>query len=319
MSETVPSGTTETVPSGTTKKTRGVLTVEGTLVVEGRVQVVETVTATATDADRGSSTATRERVLTTRRSLTVASGETQTIPSGETLEKDDVQVSGRLVVEGDLIVTDGLQDADNASSPLTRERALQSESADADSSTALAREVRTITATAVDTDGATIPLQRLRKLLTTATDSDTASVTARRIRDLVGTSTDVDTARAVLLPRSRFTDPRAAGIDLLEQTYNWPAAKPDIKRGESVPWKSRENATGPRIYVTKPTGDELDRFSADGESLTEDETVRFDIWILDGEHPDELARQYRNQIINRLYKYSNDNYSNTEFQEVSRD
>jgi hypothetical protein len=102
----------------------------------------------------------------------------------------------------------------------------------------------------------------------------------------------------------------------LEQTYNWPAAKPDVKRGESVPWKSRENTVEPRIYVAKPTSDELDGFSADGVALTEDETIRFDIWILEGKNPDELARQYRNQVINRLYQYSNDNYSNTEFQEV---
>jgi hypothetical protein len=331
-------GPNEAVTIGPTETTtfqglavQGELTVEGRLVVEP-AQVTATATdtdagtstttrnrrlaSTSADTDAGTSTATRERVLTTRRSLTVASGETQTITSGTVVEKDDVEVSGRLVVEGDLIVTDGLQDADSAVSPLTRERPLQSESADTDSSTALAREVRTITATAVDTDSATISLQRLRKLLTAATDSDSAQVTTKRVRDLLGSGTDADTTLAVLLPRSQFTDPRAAGIDILEQTYNWPAAKPDVKRGEAVPWKSRENTTQPRVYVTKPTSDELDRFSADGRDLTEDETVRFDIWILDGEHPDELARQYRNQIINRLYKYSNDNYSNTEFQEV---
>jgi len=336
MSDTVPSGTTETVPSGTTKKTRGVLTVEGNLVVEGRVQVVETVTATAADADSSTSTTTRvrdlasasldadsstslttrTRTLTTKRSLNVKSGETETIASGTTAEKDDVQVAGRLVVEGNLIVTDGLQDADTSINALTRRRLLDSESDDADSSQALAREVRTITAQADDAGSAIISLQRLRKLLTNASDADSASVTTRRVRDLVGDGTDVDASVAVLLPRSRFTDPREAGVDLLEQTYNWPDAKPEVKRAESVPWKSRENTIKPRIYVQKPTSDELDRFSADGSDLTEDETVRFDIWIVDGDNPAELARQYRNQVVNRLYKYSNDNYSNTEFQYI---
>ena len=298
MSETVPSGTTETVPSGTTKKTGGVLTVEGNLVVEGRVQVVDTLTATASDSDSSTTSATRKRDL---------------LGSGVDADTSQAIRTRLRTIQGQA------SDADTATARTTRVRALLTQATDADTSQAISTRLRTIQGQASDADTATARTTRVRALLTQATDVDATQAVLTRGRKLVGEATDADTAVLFVAPKTAATDPRTAIIEILDGSGLWPGDVPVIKPIEETTPKQRQNTTTPAIYAHKPVADTIERFSADGLDLTEDETVELYIYILEPEDntpPGTVAREYRNRVVNILAEYMNDNYSRTEFHSV---
>jgi len=330
-------GPTETVTIGPTETERfRNVTVEGTLTVEGELSVIPELTATATDVDTSTTTTTRERDLATEsvdvdsgtslatrtRDLTtilrfvVESGTTETIEADETKTTNEVTVEGDLTVEGTLNVDRATYDSDAVQSDLLRERKLVFDATDTDTSSATAELVRELIAQATDTDASSQELTRLRNLLADPVDADSASATTTRVRALVASASDTDASLAVLIPRSRETDPRALAIDIMEQTYNWPNDKPDVFRSEEIPQKAKQNNSDPAIYVHKPSSGEIERFSADGIDMTEDESVELHVWILDTTNPERSAREYRNEIVNTFAEYTNDNYGNTEFHRI---
>ena len=316
MAKTVEAGETFTVDED--KRLGTPVTVEGDLVVEQTLTVDPVIDsqAQAVDTDSGTSLTTRTRDLTTVLRFVVESGTTETIEADETKTTNEVTVEGDLTVEGTLNVDRATYDSDAVQSDLLRERKLVFDAADTDTSGATAELVRELIAQATDTDTSSQELTRLRNLLAGPVDADSASATTTRVRALVASANDTDASLAVLIPRSRETDPRALAIDIMEQTYNWPNDKPDVFRSEEIPQKAKQNNSDPAIYVHKPSSGEIERFSADGIDMTEDESVELHVWILDTTNPERSAREYRNEIVNTFAEYTNDNYGNTEFHRI---
>ena len=276
-------------------------------------------------------------------SLTIGDTESLTIGDAETKTvQRRLQVSGELQVSGNLTVNNvreldaTAEDVDSSQTPLTRIRELQGTSADVDSSAATATRDREMIATAADVDvalanatrereiaaqasdidSAVTPLTRIRELQATASDLDVAAATTERIRILVANAEDEDSATTVFLPITEATDSRRVIIDILSNIGRWPGQKPIVKPIEDTTPKTRQNTTQPAIYVHKPVGDELTKFSAESLALEEDETVELYIYILQTEDetpPERAAREYRNRVINALSAYMNDNYARTEF------
>ncbi len=118
---------------------------------------------------------------------------------------------------------------------------------------------------------------------------------------------------------STSTDPRAAIYDILTDIDGWDGPTPSVDLYEDVSQKSKRNESDPALYLFKPGTDAIDRFSADGDTLTEDETVEIQIWILEDTRDyaaKQLARQYRDTIIQELTQYLTDNYETTEFHRI---
>ena len=274
--------------------------------------------------------------------------DSQTIGDAESLTVGPVlQVSGELQVSGDLTVNNVREaeatavDVDSATAVTTRIRELAAATTDADSSTAVTERGRELLTTATDTDVGQSDAERIRNLVagrigetflirdgTTETISDpTTASNVQASGRLVLTSDltvngrtraaqDSDSGTTVYLSSTDATDPRAAIIELLERFEPWPDTDPLIKRIEDTTPKTRQNTTQPAIYVHKPVGDELTRFSAESLALEEDETVELYIYILQTEDqtpPERAAREYRNRVINALSGYMDDNYARTEF------
>jgi hypothetical protein len=298
------------------------LTVSGELTVQGNITVnnVRELLATAADSDASQFSLTRVRSLQTSAvdvdSSTIVStrireltaGRTLTVPSGQTLTVDTERTEHSATVAGELTVT----------GELTLNGVLNP-AADADGATTALSQSRTLTATATDSDALNTALSRIRELITTASDIDIAQAVASRERTLIASASDPDSGITVFTPTSFATDSRTAIIELLDGFGNWPGETPLIKRVEETPPKQRENTLTPAIYVHKPTGDDINRFSAEGLAYTENETVELYIYILesDDETPaHRAAREYRNRVINGLSTYLNDNYTRTAFHSI---
>lgn len=319
MSLTIDSGETKTLGSGETLTVNRTLQVSGLLQNSGLVTVdnVRELNATATDADTATATTERVRDLsaqpidsdtataTTNRirelsagsRLIVGDGETETISTATT--EASTQVSGRLVVTDNLTLNGRAKPAQDA------ERAL-----------ATTNRVRDLSATATDTDKITVSISRIRGLSATATDADSSTATATRVRELSASAADEDTATVVFFPLSEETDPRAMVVDILNTISIWPCAKPNVEVAEDVTRKAKENRIEPSLYVYKDGSDDIERFSADGLELSENESVRVDIWILSSCNESPVAtisREYRNRVVNIMSAYMNDNYTRTEF------
>ena len=121
------------------------------------------------------------------------------------------------------------------------------------------------------------------------------------------------------LTMSTSTDPRTAIMEILADIDAWDGPAPEINYHEDVSQKAKRNQSDPALYLLKSGTDDIDRFSADDDTLTEDETVEIQIWVLEDSPkypPKVLARRYRDTIIDAVSDYLNDNYANTEFHSI---
>jgi hypothetical protein len=100
----------------------------------------------------------------------------------------------------------------------------------------------------------------------------------------------------------------------------WDHGQPEIARWEETPMKAKQNASEPYIYVHKPAGGSIDRFSASGDLLNEMDTIQLSIWYpgdVDDTPSSQLrAKRYRDNLIDLFRVYMNDNFSNTEFHNI---
>ena len=300
MAKTVEAGETFTVDEdkrlGTPVTVEGDLVVEQTLtvdpVIDSQAQAVDTDSGTvafelireltATSSDSDSSNSSLERI----RELFAGFSNELKVEKNDTVTIDTPTEFTTTVVEGELTVE----------SELTLGSLFDSQ--DTDASTPTLERVRDLSSTAADGDTSTTTTTRERDLATESVDVDSASAPTTRVRALVASASDTDASLAVLIPRSGETDPRALAIDIMEQTYNWPNDKPDVFRSEEIPQKAKQNNSDPAIYVHKPSSGEIERFSADGIDMTEDESVELHVWILDTTNPERSARDYRNERVN---------------------
>ena len=97
---------------------------------------------------------------------------------------------------------------------------------------------------------------------------------------------------------------------------------PEIQPWEDTTMQQKENTTDPTLYVHRPDSDDVTRFDGNSEDMTEDESLRVSAWVIEATEtftPDELARAYRNDILNLLKSYLRDNYENTEHQFIEPD
>jgi hypothetical protein len=98
--------------------------------------------------------------------------------------------------------------------------------------------------------------------------------------------------------------------------------EPDVYKWEATTMKQKQNTTTPTVYVHRPDSDDVTRFDGNSEDMTEDETLRVSVWVLESTpnfDADDLARAYRNDILNLLKSYLRDNYENTEHQFIEPD
>jgi hypothetical protein len=98
----------------------------------------------------------------------------------------------------------------------------------------------------------------------------------------------------------------------------WTHGEPVVEKYENTSIKAKNNRTETALYIHKPASDGIDRFSASQDPLLEQtDTVRLTIWYLgeasDTPPSDEIARQYRDDIIDIARTYMNDNFTETTF------
>ena len=118
-----------------------------------------------------------------RTELVIASGETETVASGETQDTATVSNAGTF---------------ENAGTNTAGGQELTTTAIDIDaSSTALVR-LRTLTSTATDIDAAVAPILRVRSLVATGVDRDQSTTALVRTRTLDATAEDIDQATADL-------------------------------------------------------------------------------------------------------------------------
>jgi len=300
-------GTTETLLVGNNPEVNGTLEVNGVLktypveLQAGRIlEVTDSQTITGTDTEYSAEVA---GTLTVEGTLTLDN------TVNPALDEDTAQAA--------LFVARILQavanDTDSLNVSLDRIRDLAVQTSDTDS---LSVELVTgllLEATASDSDTTTGKLTRLRLLDGDGVDTDTSIATAERVRLVGVTATDTDTAQTEFVVSSFATDPREVAIDLLKGNSGWPGDEPEFYLAEEVPMKGRQNNRNTAIYVQLIGGAGLNRYAPTDQTLQEIETVRVDIWTLEGE---STAREYRNEVINTFRRYMADNFTRTKFHDV---
>lgn len=138
-------------------------------------------------------------------------------------------------------------------------------------------------------------------------------------------------------PVTQAFSAREAVFEILSEADKfggWSFGNPEIQRWEDSTIQQKENKTTPTIYLHRPDADDVNRFDGNSEDMTEDESLRASIWVLEdadgsnfdlefnvnfGQTAEQLARSYRNDVLNILKAYLRDNYENTEHQFLEPD
>lgn len=115
---------------------------------------------------------------------------------------------------------------------------------------------------------------------------------------------------------SSSTEPVDMVVDLLDGAAvgQWTNASPDVFYLEDVPQADRGPSQDQpaHLYVWMPAGGPIEGLSGDWTSTTEQNTVEIQVWSLDrGE-----CAVYKEDVINFLSLYANDNEENTLFHRV---
>jgi len=138
----------------------------------------------------------------------------------------------------------------------------------------------------------------------------------------------VDSGETVTIPSDEVwavsNDPTIEGELIIEgglvQDTIWTYGTPEIAKWEDTTMKGKQNALDTYIYVHKPEGDGIDRFSASGDLLNETDTIRMSIWypgnVNDSPGSDIRAKAYRDNLIDLFRTYMNDNFQNSTFHNI---
>lgn len=113
-------------------------------------------------------------------------------------------------------------------------------------------------------------------------------------------------------------DPVQAVVDILDGYTTWTNTAPAVFRQQDVSQKARENRSDPTIYVWSPVDGTLDQFDAEYSTYDETQVVECSIWVLDtaGEDSSTEVLQYRDDTIDILGDYANDNGQNIAFHHI---
>jgi len=202
-----------------------------------------------------------------RTELVIASGETETVASGETQDTATVSNAGTF---------------ENAGTNTAGGQELTTLSTDIDASTSTLTRIRELDATAIDIDAATALLNRIRELQATASDIDTATASAFI---LVGVESEraVATVKEIL---TRTKDKRWS-IDPPTVLNYWDRTQQERGQGADQPAE---------IYVWETAGKDIERFSLDNDSTHDTASVEALIYSLDAEEVIDYAEDARNNI-----------------------
>jgi hypothetical protein len=100
----------------------------------------------------------------------------------------------------------------------------------------------------------------------------------------------------------------------------WDYGEPLVEKWEDTTMKGKQNASDTYIYVHKPEGDGIDRFSASGDLLNETDSIRLSVWypgnVNDSPSSDIRAKAYRDNLIDLFRTYMNDNFQNSTFHNI---
>jgi hypothetical protein len=141
-------------------------------------------------------------------------------------------------------------------------------------------------------------------------------------------SLTVESGETVTIPSDEVwavsNDPTIEGELIIEgglvQDTIWPYGTPEIAKWEDTTMKGKQNASDTYIYVHKPEGDGIDRFSASGDLLNETDTIRLSVWypgnVNDSPGSDVRAKAYRDNLIDLFQTYMNDNFQNSTFHNI---
>jgi hypothetical protein len=107
-------------------------------------------------------------------------------------------------------------------------------------------------------------------------------------------------------------DPVETVLDILDAHTGWTNTTPEIYRMDETTPKGRENTQADSIYVRATATTELDRFSADPESQTENAGVDMLIYSLDNTRAKTLGED-----LKALFQgYMNDNFTDTNWHNI---
>jgi hypothetical protein len=87
---------------------------------------------------------------------------------------------------------------------------------------------------------------------------------------------------------------------------------PEIYKWEEVTQKGKENNPDPAVYIWSPVDTDLTEFSADGNRLTQEDTVECQVWSYDN----QTTRKYAKDVADILGEYMRDNFLNTNFHQI---
>jgi hypothetical protein len=318
-------GETETVVSGETQDTAtvsnaGTFSNAGTNTAGG-----QELTTTATDIDATTSTLNRVRELTTRsaNTLSVASGTTESIASGEFVRRS-ISNAGTVANAG--TVQAGVQprtrDIDAGDVTTTRVRELGSVAKDIDVSAAAITVTNILSAVASDIDTQTATLSRSRELVANGVDIDDGTAPLLIGVTLSATATDADSGEgitlALIVPETTAiprTQPVQTIQDILERTEGvWRAEEPIVKNY----WDEAQSERGqgadqpPKLYVWQPASESHDKFSLDGDHSDDTVTIEVLVYSLN----ETEAKRYAADVRGLLQLYINDNADVTEYTEI---
>jgi len=115
---------------------------------------------------------------------------------------------------------------------------------------------------------------------------------------------------------SSESNPVNAVTDLLQQTddTDYTGTKPEVIEDvwERTP-QARLNETRDAVYIWQPVDGEIERVTADGDLLFRENTVEVWVYVLEDK---PRAVQLREDILQFLSDYIDDNKENTEFNDV---
>ena len=115
---------------------------------------------------------------------------------------------------------------------------------------------------------------------------------------------------------SSSTEPVDMLVDILSHsnTNQWSLASPDVFALEDIPQRDRgpSQETEAHLYVWSPTGGNIDGLSGDWTTSMEQHTVEIQVWSLDRSE----TSTYKEDLINFLQNYANDNEANTVFHRI---
>jgi hypothetical protein len=258
-----------------------------------------------------------------RTELVIASGETETVVSGETQDSATVSNAGTFsnagthTAGGQELQSTGT-DIDASSGSLARVRTLSGAATDVDQGISNLLAGTLLSATASDIDQSTATVKVGVTLSATATDVDQGTTTLTRLQELSANATDVDQGTAtidilVVLDSERAVDTISEILET-DKISDYRNQDPTVLNYWDRTQQERgQGADQPaEIYLWEPAGKDIERFSLDDSSTQDTASVEALVYSLDQQEVVEYAEDARNNIE----QFFDDNKEASEWQTI---